>query len=144
METVDIIDITSRNAPGYTMLYKGVDQGRIHSLFDESGNLANLQVLRSPSRTDFSGSAELFSCTGAHANLLTECYLVRSVQGNKLVPIKSWLPFGSLFQSVQWLHLKREMINKKNNPTINGDIGGRGDWIRVDRPPLSIKDLATL
>ncbi|KAF4502693.1 hypothetical protein FAGAP_1094 [Fusarium agapanthi] len=55
--------IAAQNAPGLTMLYKGVDQGRINGLFDSQGALDNLSVLLSPAPTDFSRFKNMYYFT---------------------------------------------------------------------------------
>jgi len=50
----------ARNAPGHTVLFKGIDQGRIRGLFDESGNLADISKLESERPTDFSPLLPLY------------------------------------------------------------------------------------
>ncbi|KAK3370740.1 hypothetical protein B0T24DRAFT_299030 [Lasiosphaeria ovina] len=52
--------IASRNAPGYTTLFKGMDQGRISGLFDDAGALSNIGTLRSRAPSDFSATRSLF------------------------------------------------------------------------------------
>ncbi|SPJ79062.1 uncharacterized protein FTOL_07453 [Fusarium torulosum] len=46
--------IASQNAPGMTVLYRGMDQARINRLFDNQGNLDAIGVIGSPPQTDFS------------------------------------------------------------------------------------------
>ncbi|KAH7233387.1 hypothetical protein BKA59DRAFT_535316 [Fusarium tricinctum] len=55
--------IASQNAPGMTVLYKGMDQARTHGLFDSQGNLNDISVLDSPPRTDFSKNRSLYYFT---------------------------------------------------------------------------------
>jgi len=50
----------AENAPGYTVLYKGLDQARIKGLFDETGSLSDMGTLSSSSPSDFSPSRSLF------------------------------------------------------------------------------------
>ncbi len=44
----------ARDAPGYTVLYKGIDQGRISSLFGEDGTVSDIDTLLSLPPSDFS------------------------------------------------------------------------------------------
>ena len=53
----------ARNAPGYTVLYKGIDQGRIGSLFGEDGTLSDIDTLLSSPPSDFSSRSPLFYFT---------------------------------------------------------------------------------
>jgi hypothetical protein len=46
--------------PGYTILFRGQDQGRISGLFDEAGNLHHIGTLASRPSTDFSSTQKLF------------------------------------------------------------------------------------
>ncbi|KAK0623970.1 hypothetical protein B0T14DRAFT_517332 [Immersiella caudata] len=55
--------IASRNAPGCTVLYKGMDQARTNGLFDEAGALSNISTLLSPTPSDFSSARALFYFT---------------------------------------------------------------------------------
>ncbi|TID00170.1 hypothetical protein CH35J_005326 [Colletotrichum higginsianum] len=48
--------LAAANAPGCTMLFKGIDNARIHGLFSESGNLQDITVLQSSPPGDFSGN----------------------------------------------------------------------------------------
>ncbi len=57
------IAIAARNAPGKTILYKGLDQARIPGLFNENGALAHIERLASASPIDFSGSRALYYFT---------------------------------------------------------------------------------
>ncbi|KAG5743435.1 hypothetical protein H9Q72_007937 [Fusarium xylarioides] len=52
--------IAAQNAPGLTMLYKGVDQARINGLFDSQGALKRLAVLLSAPPTDFSRNKAMY------------------------------------------------------------------------------------
>ncbi|KAG7143430.1 hypothetical protein HYQ45_000394 [Verticillium longisporum] len=52
--------IAARDAPGYTALYKGVDQARIHGLFDSHGTVAEMERLVSAPPSDFSRNQQLF------------------------------------------------------------------------------------
>ncbi|KAK3346948.1 hypothetical protein B0T25DRAFT_291512 [Lasiosphaeria hispida] len=74
--------IASRNAPGYTVLYKGMDQARTNGLFDEAGALSNLSTLLSSAPSDFSSTRALFYFTpdvkvaeyyASYAKRRTEC-----------------------------------------------------------------------
>jgi hypothetical protein len=49
--------------PGYTVLYKGIDQARISGLLGEDGSLSNIDILLSRPPTDFSGVSPLFYFT---------------------------------------------------------------------------------
>jgi hypothetical protein len=51
------------NQPGRIVLFKGIDQGRITGLFDDSGALSKIQKLLSLPPSDFSGSRPLFYFT---------------------------------------------------------------------------------
>ena len=55
--------IAARNAPGYTVLFKGLDQARIAGLFDKRGVLNRIGTLLSNPPTDFSGTRSLFYFT---------------------------------------------------------------------------------
>ncbi|GAB1311760.1 hypothetical protein MFIFM68171_01970 [Madurella fahalii] len=55
--------LASRNCPGYTTLYKAMDQARMNGLFDGSGALSNIRVLLSHPPSDFSGTRSLFYFT---------------------------------------------------------------------------------
>jgi hypothetical protein len=55
--------IAARNAPGHTVLFKGIDQGRIAGLFDETGTLDRIETLLSSAPSDFSGTRSLFYFT---------------------------------------------------------------------------------
>jgi hypothetical protein len=55
--------IAACNAPGYTVLFKGLDQGRIAGLFDETGTLSRIETLLSSPPSDFSGTRSLFYFT---------------------------------------------------------------------------------
>ena len=55
--------IAARNAPGHTVLFKGLDQGRIAGLFDEAGTLDRISTLLSSAPSDFSGTRSLFYFT---------------------------------------------------------------------------------
>lgn len=48
------------NAPGHTVLFKVLDQGRIAGLFDEAGTLDCISTLLSSAPSDFSGTRSLF------------------------------------------------------------------------------------
>ncbi|KAK0705888.1 hypothetical protein B0T26DRAFT_788018 [Lasiosphaeria miniovina] len=52
--------IASRNAPSYTTLFKGMDQGGIGGLFDDARTLSNIGTLRSRAPSDFSATRSLF------------------------------------------------------------------------------------
>ncbi|KAJ9268253.1 hypothetical protein DTO212C5_5700 [Paecilomyces variotii] len=58
--------IAARNAPGHTVLFKGLDQGRIAGLFDEAGTLDRISTLLSSAPSDFSGTRSLFYFTPDH------------------------------------------------------------------------------
>ncbi|KAI9742757.1 MAG: hypothetical protein M1818_003486 [Claussenomyces sp. TS43310] len=58
--------IAARNAPGQTVLFKGLDQGRIAGLFDEVGTLDRISTLLSSAPSDFSGTRSLFYFTPDH------------------------------------------------------------------------------
>ncbi|RMZ85391.1 hypothetical protein DV737_g732, partial [Chaetothyriales sp. CBS 132003] len=58
--------VTARNVPGYTVLFKGMDQGRIAGLFDDSGALDRIETLLSSPPSDFSGTRALFYFTTSH------------------------------------------------------------------------------
>lgn len=58
--------IAALNTPGHTVLFKGLDQGRIAGLFDAAGNLDRISNLLSPAPTDFSGTRSLFYFTPDH------------------------------------------------------------------------------
>ena len=51
------------NVPGHTMLFKGMDQGRLAGLFNDSGEVQNIEKLLSSPPSDFSGTRSLFSFT---------------------------------------------------------------------------------
>lgn len=55
--------LASRNAPGHTVLYKGMDRGRTNGLFNDAGALSNIRVLMSHPPSDFSSSRSLFYFT---------------------------------------------------------------------------------
>ncbi|KAM0275913.1 hypothetical protein ACHAQH_007300 [Verticillium albo-atrum] len=55
--------IAARNAPGYTVLYKGLDQARIHGLLDDTGGLRSIGTLLSDAPSDFAWSRGLFYFT---------------------------------------------------------------------------------
>ncbi|KAI9163157.1 hypothetical protein HJFPF1_04756 [Paramyrothecium foliicola] len=55
--------VAARNAPGYTILYKGLDQARIQGLLDEDGKLKNIETLQSAPPSDFSGKHMMFYFT---------------------------------------------------------------------------------
>ncbi|KAF4466354.1 hypothetical protein FALBO_6803 [Fusarium albosuccineum] len=57
------IAIAERDVPGYTVLYKGLDQGRIVNLLDDAGRLNQIEALLSPPPSDFSGTRSLFYFT---------------------------------------------------------------------------------
>ncbi|KAJ9193586.1 hypothetical protein DTO164E3_7842 [Paecilomyces variotii] len=58
--------IAARNAPGHTVLFKGLDQGRIAGLFDEAGTLDRISTLLSSAPSDLSGTRSLFYFTPDH------------------------------------------------------------------------------
>ncbi len=58
--------IAARYAPGHTVLFKGLDQGRIAGLFDEAGTLDRISTLLSSAPSDFSGTRSLFYFTPDH------------------------------------------------------------------------------
>jgi hypothetical protein len=58
--------IAARNAPGHTVLFKDLDQGRIAGLFDEAGTLDRISTLLSSAPSDFSGTRSLFYFTPDH------------------------------------------------------------------------------
>ncbi|KAB5542963.1 hypothetical protein GE09DRAFT_232634 [Coniochaeta sp. 2T2.1] len=53
----------AQNAPGCTILYRGIDQARISGLFADDGTLSNIDTLLSPPPTDFSGRLPMFYFT---------------------------------------------------------------------------------
>lgn len=53
----------ARHAPGKTVLYKAIDQGRITGLMDEQGRLSRIEALLSSAPTDFGGRKSLFYFT---------------------------------------------------------------------------------
>ncbi|KAH7137266.1 hypothetical protein B0J13DRAFT_625044 [Dactylonectria estremocensis] len=55
--------IAARNAPGQTVLFKVIDQGRIRGLLDDSGALQNIDALLSSPPSDFSGRRDMFNFT---------------------------------------------------------------------------------
>ncbi|KAJ4328177.1 hypothetical protein N0V84_001379 [Fusarium piperis] len=55
--------IAARNAPGHVVLFKAIDQGRISGLLDDHGRLKQIETLRSPAPTDFSGTRSHFYFT---------------------------------------------------------------------------------
>jgi hypothetical protein len=55
--------IAARNAPGYTTLFKGLDQGRIAGLFGKTGALDRIGTLLSAVPSDFGGARSLFYFT---------------------------------------------------------------------------------
>jgi len=59
--------IAARNAPGHTILFKALDKGRIHGLFDNTGTVSNLTKLASQPPTDFSGRSTCFYFTPDYA-----------------------------------------------------------------------------
>lgn len=58
--------IAALNAPGYTTLYKGLDQARISGLFDQSGAVAKIGTLLSLPPSDFSSDSSRFYFTPDH------------------------------------------------------------------------------
>ncbi|KAH8587758.1 hypothetical protein B0O99DRAFT_665269 [Bisporella sp. PMI_857] len=56
----------ARSSPGHTVLFKGIDQGRIAGLFDETGTLDRISTLLSSAPSDFSGTRSLFYFTPDH------------------------------------------------------------------------------
>ncbi|RMZ89796.1 hypothetical protein DV736_g2967, partial [Chaetothyriales sp. CBS 134916] len=58
--------IAALNAPGYTVLFKGIDQGRIAGLFDDMRALDHIETLLSSPPSDFSGTRSLFYFTPNH------------------------------------------------------------------------------
>lgn len=48
---------------GFTVLYKAVDEARINGLFDHEGNLDKIQLLSTPSSTDFSRTKSMYYFT---------------------------------------------------------------------------------
>ncbi|WZH49823.1 hypothetical protein QYS62_011039 [Fusarium acuminatum] len=57
--------IASQSAPGMTVLYRAVDQGRISRLFDNQGNLDHIPVLWSIPESDFSRSRTTYYFTNS-------------------------------------------------------------------------------
>ncbi|KFA48240.1 hypothetical protein S40293_07375 [Stachybotrys chartarum IBT 40293] len=55
--------VAARNAPGFTTLYKGIDQARIEGLLGEDGKLKDVQTLLSNPPSDFSGRGAMFYFT---------------------------------------------------------------------------------
>ncbi|KAF4982964.1 hypothetical protein FZEAL_1534 [Fusarium zealandicum] len=55
--------IAAQDAPGYTLLYKGMDQARLAGLLEDDGRLKNIAKLLSKSPTDFGGTRSLFYFT---------------------------------------------------------------------------------
>ena len=59
--------MAARNAPGHTILFKAIDKGRIHGLFNDTGTLSNVTKLASFPPTDFSGTNSCFYFTPSYA-----------------------------------------------------------------------------
>ncbi|KAK1502180.1 hypothetical protein CTAM01_05618 [Colletotrichum tamarilloi] len=55
--------IAARNAPGFTILFKGVEQHRVANLLNVNGQIDRISPLRSWAPTDFSGHGELYYFT---------------------------------------------------------------------------------
>ncbi|KAJ9299331.1 hypothetical protein DTO271G3_2953 [Paecilomyces variotii] len=58
--------IAARDAPGHTVLFKALDQGRIAGLSDETATLDRISTLLSSAPSDFSGTRSLFYFTQDH------------------------------------------------------------------------------
>ncbi|KFZ12729.1 hypothetical protein V502_06966 [Pseudogymnoascus sp. VKM F-4520 (FW-2644)] len=59
--------IAALDAPGYTTLYKAMDQARIARLFDQSGAVSRIETLLTSAPSDSSGTRSLFYFTPDHA-----------------------------------------------------------------------------
>jgi hypothetical protein len=59
--------MAARNAPRHTILFKAIDKGHIHGLFDDTGTLSNVTKLVSQPPTDFSGRSSCFCFTPSYA-----------------------------------------------------------------------------
>ncbi|KFY81740.1 hypothetical protein V500_11141 [Pseudogymnoascus sp. VKM F-4518 (FW-2643)] len=59
--------IAALDAPGYTTLYKAMDQARIARLFDQSGAVSRIETLLTSPPSDFSGTRSHFYFTPDHA-----------------------------------------------------------------------------
>ncbi|KAI6779876.1 uncharacterized protein J7T54_001964 [Emericellopsis cladophorae] len=55
--------LSAMNAPGYIIVYKGVDQARINGLYDSDGKVIDLQPLISSAPSDFHRSENAFYFT---------------------------------------------------------------------------------
>ena len=102
--------IAARNAPGHTVLFKGVDQGRIAGLFDEAGTLDRISTLLSSAPSSFSGTRSLFYFTPDHqAAVYHAAYAKRRANHESVVIICLRIPNTAIsslsapdFQRISW------------------------------------------
>lgn len=89
--------IAARNAPGHTVLYKGMDKARINGLLDENGSLNQLGVILSSPPSDFSGSRALFYFTPDYkVAQYYAAYAKRRAIVESVVIICVWIPNNAI------------------------------------------------
>ncbi|KAK3364302.1 hypothetical protein B0T25DRAFT_442534 [Lasiosphaeria hispida] len=107
--------LAAQNAPGHTVLYKALDQARIAGLFDDQGNLVEIDTLLSSYPSDFSGKAGLFYFT---PNYNVALYYARYA--------KNRLRGGSVVMVV--LHVPNAAIQSLSPPKIRHITWPSNDW----------------
>lgn len=81
--------IASQSAPGMTVLYRAVDQGRTNRLFDNQGNLDHIPVLDSIPETDFSRSRTMYYFTNSfEVARRNAAWIKRRANGGSVVVIR--------------------------------------------------------
>ncbi|KAH8812206.1 hypothetical protein F5884DRAFT_843557 [Xylogone sp. PMI_703] len=110
------------NASGSTILYKGVDQSRLKGLFDDSGNVVEMNRLLSSPLSDFLGRQAGFHFVADrkiaeyHA-----CYAKRrDAKSSVVIPSPEWQ--NIVFHSRQWKKLPSELRKFKTATLIIGTI----------------------
>ncbi|KGO74640.1 hypothetical protein PITC_084160 [Penicillium italicum] len=92
-------------APGYTTLYKGIDQARIGEVFDNDGN-ADFGCLVSRTRRDFSArQADLYFAVDREVAELYACYIKRRSTCSGTVIVQVTIP-NSVIESLSALDLQ--------------------------------------
>lgn len=91
----------AQNTPGYTILYKGLDQARVENLLDSNGKLNAIRRLASPSPTDFSAhSANYYFSPDVEVAEYYANYAKRRIGVHSVVIVQMAIPNSAIEQLV--------------------------------------------
>ena len=136
------------NKPGYTVLFKGMDQARIVGLFDDNGALKGIQKLLSSWPSDFSGTRSFFYFTSDYevaeyyaayarrrANNISTVMICLSIPKDAIENLEApdiqrlYWPASQWKQLVWWSKTQRSLRKYRNALLIIGTISKGPDRI---------------